>query len=100
MPFSHDDRCVAAFAADFRPDFGQKLPLCAAALDKKYGPDNVRFRAGMMYTLQWWGKRKTMILNTSRLAFQTLGLDVWRDNVDDFTGALKETVEILELPAF
>lgn len=87
MSQTYDSYALTFFAADFPLDFGNKLPGCAAAFHATSKPDEVQFRSATSYTFQWWKQKKFAILQSipsTRIAFQTLGLDVWRDGLKDF----------------
>ncbi len=87
MSQPYDQYSMAFFAADFPTDFGNKLPACAAAFNAKFKPDDLQFRPSTTYTFQWWKQRKLAILQNvpgTRIGYQTLGLDVWRNNLQEF----------------
>jgi hypothetical protein len=89
MSHPYDNYALTFFAADFPVDFGNRLPGCAAALHAAAKPDDVLFRNGSAYTFQWWKQKRIAILQnipSTRIAFQTLGLDVWRNGLKDFKG--------------
>jgi hypothetical protein len=96
MPASYDDHTLTFFAADFPPDFGDRLPICASSLNRTYKPDDVNFRPGSNYVFKWWGKRKLLLLTNKRLGFQTLGLNTWRQELETFARIVSDGLRALE----
>ena len=96
----HSNRICTYFAVDFEPHLGTRVGNAAQKIYERLSPQEVAASTPLRYAFCWPSERWILMFNVRRIAWQSLGLAQWSENLDKHVDTIRVALETIGVRTF